>query len=80
MRVSLLEPELRQAMVKALGRGFLIEREGPRVKWASFVRNGRAERLHKVDDEEACICRSNIQKPGEVDKMIRGVQSGHERD
>jgi hypothetical protein len=49
MRASLLEPELRQAMVKALGWGIFIGREGPRVERASFVRNGRVERVRKVD-------------------------------
>jgi hypothetical protein len=71
MRDSLLEPELRQAMVKALGWVIFVEREGPHVKRASFVRNGRVERVRKVDDEEVCICRSNIQKPWEVGTMIR---------
>jgi hypothetical protein len=44
MRASLLEPELRHAMVKVLGWALLIGREGPRVKRAaSFVRNGSVE-------------------------------------
>jgi hypothetical protein len=51
MRASLLEPELRHAMVKVPGWALLIGREGPRVKRASFVRNGSVERVHEVEDE-----------------------------
>jgi hypothetical protein len=52
MRASLLEPELRQAILNVLDCALLIEIEGPRVQRASFVRNGRVNRVHNVEVKE----------------------------
>jgi hypothetical protein len=48
IRASLLEPELRHAILAARGCTLLNEIDGPRVKRASFVRSGRVNRVHKT--------------------------------
>ena len=49
IRVLLLEPELRQAILSArVGSELLVAVDGPRVKRVSFVRNGRVKSVHKT--------------------------------
>jgi hypothetical protein len=46
-RASLLEPELRQAMLSFLQGELLIEMKGPHARRVSFVKNGRVNGGHK---------------------------------
>jgi hypothetical protein len=65
MRASLLEPELRQAILIALDCTLLDGIDEPRVQRASFVRNGRVNRVHKTRKKKSFVAHCSDKHVGD---------------